>query len=56
MEKKVSRSYPLRMPSHVRKWYEQESVTNKRSLNSELVIVLEARMNRLKSSRKNAKR
>lgn len=45
MEKKTKKSYPLRMPIHVRRWYENESISNKRSLNSELINVLEQRMN-----------
>lgn len=49
-------SYPLRMPQCVRDWYEKESKQNGRSLNQELVKVLEERMNRSIGARKNANR
>ncbi|PSU69789.1 hypothetical protein C9J22_12990 [Photobacterium phosphoreum] len=44
IKKKIKSSYPLRMPTELRSWFEKEAVTNRRSLNSELVHVLEKEM------------
>ncbi|WP_373455500.1 Arc family DNA-binding protein [Photobacterium phosphoreum] len=44
IKKKIKSSYPLRMPTELRAWFEKEAVTNRRSLNSELVHVLEKEM------------
>ncbi|WP_422824082.1 Arc family DNA-binding protein [Xenorhabdus entomophaga] len=46
--------YPLRMPSEVREWYEEESDRSGRSLNAEIVKILKDRMNRVIGQRKNA--
>ncbi|MBC4002251.1 Arc family DNA-binding protein [Morganella morganii] len=46
--------YPLRMPTEVREWYENEADSNARSLNAELVKILIDRKNRVEGQRKNA--
>lgn len=44
-------SYPLRLESNVREWYEKEARNNGRSLQKELHRVLEEKMNRVNGAR-----
>ncbi|WP_426576673.1 ClpX C4-type zinc finger protein [Xenorhabdus stockiae] len=44
--------YPLRMPTEIREWYEEESIKNGRSLNAEIVEILKEEMNGYKAEKK----